>query len=146
MHPVVQDTGLQVANADKNVNSHQLDELTMVCVGYTVPSSSGRNYYELSQRLIPHENYICHGDGQAIVLRYGENSMVYAGLYDEQGKLKEAEEMCQRAMSGKQNAVGPGHTSTLDTVNNLGSLYADPGKLKEAEEMYQRALAGGENL
>jgi tetratricopeptide (TPR) repeat protein len=36
------------------------------------------------------------------------------------------------------------HTSTLDTVNNLGQLYADQGKLKETEAMYIRALQGYE--
>ncbi|KAF2262017.1 hypothetical protein CC78DRAFT_535080, partial [Lojkania enalia] len=37
---------------------------------------------------------------------------------------------------------GPEHTSTLGTVNNLGSLYADLGRLDEAEKMYQHALRG----
>ena len=36
---------------------------------------------------------------------------------------------------------GPDHSSTLDTVNNLGVL-ADQGKLDEAEKMYRRALQG----
>ncbi len=36
----------------------------------------------------------------------------------------------------------PKHTSTLDTVNNLGNLYKDRGKLKEAEAMYVWALQG----
>ncbi len=44
-------------------------------------------------------------------------------------------------MAGKEEALGPKHTSTLDTVNNLGLLYADQGKLEEAEQMYDRALA-----
>jgi tetratricopeptide (TPR) repeat protein len=56
--------------------------------------------------------------------------------------LKEAEEMYQRALAGKEKALGPEHTSTLQTVNNLGNLYKNQGKRKEAEEMYQRALAG----
>ncbi|KAH0535978.1 hypothetical protein FGG08_007115, partial [Glutinoglossum americanum] len=60
------------------------------------------------------------------------------------GKLDEAEEMYQRALQGKEKAWGPDHTSTLDTVNNLGNLYADQGKLDEVEEMYQRALQGYE--
>ena len=47
-------------------------------------------------------------------------------------------------MTGKEKAWGPDHTSTLDTVNNLGSLYADQGKMNEAEEMYLRALTGKE--
>jgi len=45
---------------------------------------------------------------------------------------------------GKEKAWGPEHTSTLDTVNNLGILYRNQGKLVEAEEMYQRALDGKE--
>jgi hypothetical protein len=36
------------------------------------------------------------------------------------------------------------HTSTLNTVNNLGLLYVDQGKMMEAEEMYMRVLRGKE--
>src|SRR5256885_10434442 len=49
-----------------------------------------------------------------------------------------------RALVGKEKALGPDHTSTLATVNNLGNLYRDQGKLAEAEQMYVRALAGRE--
>lgn len=45
-----------------------------------------------------------------------------------------------RQLAGKEEALRPDHTSTLDTVNNLGNLYKVQGKLEEAEEMYQRAL------
>ncbi|KAF4888261.1 Nephrocystin-3 [Colletotrichum fructicola] len=65
-------------------------------------------------------------------------------LYSDQGRLKEAEGMYQRALQGREKALGPDHTSTLDTVNNLGNLYSDQGRLKEAEGMYQRALQGRE--
>ncbi|CAG8884107.1 unnamed protein product, partial [Penicillium egyptiacum] len=41
-------------------------------------------------------------------------------------------------------ALGPNHTSTLRTVDNLGVLYASQGKLDEAEQMHIRALAGKE--
>lgn len=37
--------------------------------------------------------------------------------------------MYERALRGYEEALGPKHTSTLDTVNNLGLLYADQGKL-----------------
>jgi Tetratricopeptide repeat len=46
--------------------------------------------------------------------------------------------------TGRVKALGPDHTSTLDTVNNLGNLYRDQGKLPESEKMYLRALAGRE--
>jgi len=50
--------------------------------------------------------------------------------------------MYQRALQGYEKAWGPEHTSTLNTVNNLGNLYADLGRLDEAEKMYQRASDG----
>ena len=52
--------------------------------------------------------------------------------------------MYRRALEGKEKAWGPEHTSTLDTVNNLGNLYANQGKMQEAEAMYRRALEGYE--
>ncbi|GKT67558.1 NB-ARC and TPR domain protein [Colletotrichum tofieldiae] len=65
-------------------------------------------------------------------------------LYSDQGRLKEAEAMYDRALHGKEKALGPYHTSTLSTVNNLGLLYNIQVRLKEAEEMYERALQGYE--
>ena len=58
--------------------------------------------------------------------------------------MKEAEEMYVRALRGYEEAWGVKHTSTLDTVNNLGALYWKQDKMKEAEEMYVRALRGYE--
>jgi tetratricopeptide (TPR) repeat protein len=55
-----------------------------------------------------------------------------------------AVQMYQRALQGFEKAWGPEHTSTLDTVNNLGNLYVSLGRLDEAEKMYQRALQGFE--
>ncbi|KAE9566034.1 hypothetical protein CGMCC3_g17791 [Colletotrichum fructicola] len=68
----------------------------------------------------------------------------FGNLYSDQGRLKEAEAMYERALQGREKALGPDHTSTLDTVNNLGILYSDQGRLKEAEAMYERALQGCE--
>jgi tetratricopeptide (TPR) repeat protein len=48
------------------------------------------------------------------------------------------------ALHGKEKALGPDHTSTLDTVNNLGLLYEDQGKLDAAEKILERALRGYE--
>ena len=60
------------------------------------------------------------------------------------GRLKEAEAMYIRALKGCEKAWGAEHTSTLDTVNNLGNLYKNQGKMAEAEAMYMRALKGYE--
>ncbi|KAJ5195473.1 uncharacterized protein N7498_008911 [Penicillium cinerascens] len=140
MHPVVQDY------TDRNVDSTQLNRLALISIGYTVLSSSDRNYAGLQQRLIPHANHVLHGNWS----RENVDNEVWGALtqlgnlYSDQGKLKEAEEMYQRVLAGREKALGPDHTSTLNIVHNLGVLYSDQGKLKEAEEMYQRVLAGRE--
>ncbi|SLM39072.1 nb-arc and tpr domain protein [Lasallia pustulata] len=56
--------------------------------------------------------------------------------------MAEAEAMYRRALEGSEKAWGPEHTSTLDTVDNLGNLYNNQGKMAEAEAMYRRALEG----
>jgi hypothetical protein len=43
MHLVVQDWCIYLTSADKTVNSIYLNELALVCVGYTVPDASVRN-------------------------------------------------------------------------------------------------------
>jgi tetratricopeptide (TPR) repeat protein len=52
--------------------------------------------------------------------------------------------MYQRALQGYENAYGPDHIETLDTVNNIGILYKEQGMLLKAEQVYQRALQGYE--
>ena len=41
--------------------------------------------------------------------------------------------MYRRALDGQEKALGPDHTSTLGTVNNLDRLYRNQGRLQEAE-------------
>ncbi|CAI7648081.1 unnamed protein product [Penicillium discolor] len=100
IHPVVQDWCLHIAKANKNVNPIQLNELAVISVGYTVPSAS--------------DNISLWGAFYSL-----------GDLYSHQGKLKEAEEMYQRALKGYEKALGPDHMSTLHTANNFGNLYRD---------------------
>jgi hypothetical protein len=51
--------------------------------------------------------------------------------------------MYQRALAGWEKALGPDHTSTLDTVHNLGNLYRDQGKL-QAEPVPQSSQRSAE--
>ncbi|KAJ1715653.1 hypothetical protein NYO67_2124 [Aspergillus flavus] len=145
--PVLQDWCHHVA--DYNNLTSQLHELALMSVGYMVPHNSEREYAEIQQRLLPHANYLIsrekdHWQNDTIDM-WSALHMI-GDLYADQGKLKEAEEMYQRALVGKEKALGPDHSSTLGTVNNLGVLYKTQGKLKEAEEMYQRDLAGKKAL
>jgi hypothetical protein len=66
-------------------------------------------------------------------------------LYEKQGKLKETEEMFQRALNGYKKALGPDHSLTLNTVRILDNLYTDQGKLKEAQHMTTATVVRFEN-
>ncbi|KAJ5281307.1 hypothetical protein N7478_006679 [Penicillium angulare] len=146
MHPVVQDWCFHMASIDMDTNPTQLSELALICVGYSVPMASERDYAELERRLLPHATALYTRKFSAAA----DNIAVLGGLhrlgslYSDQGRLKEAEEMYQRALAGYEKVLGPDHMSTLDIVNDLGNLYSDQEKLKEAEEIYQRALVGYE--
>jgi tetratricopeptide (TPR) repeat protein len=91
---------------------------------------------------------------QLVHQRFLENDMIYhpapdkldqvsrvSQLLQNQIQLAAAERMYLRALTGYEKALGPNHTSTLETVHNLGSLYYDQNKVVEAEQMYMRALA-----
>ncbi|KAH7126725.1 hypothetical protein B0J11DRAFT_460046 [Dendryphion nanum] len=138
----------------------ELSQLAVIAVGWAVPHNSTRSYWFIQRRLLPHAQ-ACSGwivEGQA-AQRLGNSGgcgvdsktqvsldavHLLGLLYVDQGKLDEAEKMYKRALEGKEEALGPKHTSTLDTVNNLGALYRDQGKLVEAEKMFKWALEGYE--
>ena len=144
MHPVVQEWCIHLADIETNMDSAQVDELALISVGYSVPSSSVRNYSELQQRLIPHANYVRHGNWSSDNLAVLGALLGLGNLYKDQGKLKDAEEMYNQALAGYEKALGPDHMSTLDALDNLGSLYRDQDRLWEAEKISQRALSGRE--
>ncbi|KZL68508.1 kinesin light chain 1 [Colletotrichum incanum] len=55
--------------------------------------------------------------------------------------------MYKQALQGREKALGPDHTLTLKTINNLGTLYKDQDQFKEAEAMiYIPALNTLQNL
>src|SRR5438034_457792 len=71
-----------------------------------------------------------------------ESATTLASFYQNHCRYQEAEAMYERALAGCEKALGPDHTSTLNTVNSLGNLYSDQGRLAEAEAMYERQQAG----
>jgi tetratricopeptide (TPR) repeat protein len=131
------------------------EELFLVAIGIValaVPFKSDNEYWVLERRLLPHSVQIYQWHLRDKWFQLDQVSNPYQGwmfsrlgaLYDDQGKLVEAEQMYERALQGKEKARGPEHTSTLSIVNNLGNLYALQGKLVEAKQMYERALQGKE--
>ncbi|NOT31391.1 MAG: CHAT domain-containing protein [Planctomycetes bacterium] len=67
-------------------------------------------------------------------------------LLYEQGDLREATALLERALLIQQEVLGPEHADTLSTVNTLGVLYWNRGELATARTMYERAFEARERL
>jgi tetratricopeptide (TPR) repeat protein len=135
--------------------NHQIDArrywLAFDCVASHIGADDWEHLSAIRyQRFTGHAKRLVHGRFHVAARQQSSvgsrlNSMVeLAELLRQRVQYDAAEEMCLRALAGYEKALGRDHTSTLDTVNNLGNLYGAQGKLGEAEEMYLRALAGYE--
>ncbi|KAH6383964.1 hypothetical protein HBI60_252390 [Parastagonospora nodorum] len=130
----------------------ELGYLAARLVASIVPLKSDAEFSKKRKRLMAHgirvSIWIEEGSGsdkerviKALIMPGYLHSLGY--LFQDNDRQR-AVQMYQRALQGYEKAWGPEHTSTLNTVNNLGVLYKNLGRLDEAEKMYQRALQGKE--
>ncbi|KAF2736513.1 HET-domain-containing protein [Polyplosphaeria fusca] len=143
VHSCVHSWTISVLNSEWD---DSLAQLALTCVASEVPSRDVDEWWLLEQRLLQHvarhERLITNGKVDTRGIEWAMHNL--GDYYADQGRLAEAEAMYDRALQGREEALGAKHTSTLDTVNNLGNLYKDQGRLAEAEAMYDRALHGYE--
>jgi tetratricopeptide (TPR) repeat protein len=149
MHPVLHKWCYQLSEGDKKRN---LCCLAVGLVASNVSSKSDSKFWNARKRILAHGIRV----GIWIIEDFSRDAIEFVEapiqpwmfhnlgyLLSDESKL-EAEKMYERALKGYEKVFGPEHTSTLITVNNLGSLYTTLGKLDEAEKMYERALKGYE--
>jgi tetratricopeptide (TPR) repeat protein len=148
LHVCVHDWTLNDLNQEVEVTFYRL---ALDCLSYHVPASDWGNLSsEAYTRFTPHATRLAHGRFMIILdqQRFSQKEFAkvepIAELLYRKGQFTATESIQRLLLTSKELALGPDHSSTLNTVNNLGSLYADQGKLGEAERMYQRALAGYE--
>ena len=148
MHACVHDWA--VAELNKVINTEQY-WYTFDCVAASIGKDGWDSLDQLSySRRVAHAERLVHDRFHANDLTHDigfdrlDAASWIAQLLTKQVQLAKAERMYLRVLAGKEKALGPDHTSTLDTVNNLGTLYHDQGKLEKAEQIYLRALAGKE--
>ena len=144
LHTCVHDWTLEYLN-------HKFDlekcRIAIHCVATNVSDRSEAEYWVSNRRVLPHAHRVDHVRFKAAIDWDGiepGDMFRFAALYRESDSNEEAEEMYKRILQGYEQAWGPEHTSTLNTVNNLDALYADQGKMAKAEEMYKRVLEGKE--
>ena len=58
------------------------------------------------------------------------------------GKLNEAEQLYQEALTGSRATLGNQHPTTLASMVNLGGLVMDLGNLEVAEPLLREAFDG----
>ncbi|KAK9423613.1 putative Tetratricopeptide repeat domain protein [Seiridium unicorne] len=118
---------------------NDLGKLAVERVASRVTSQDDVYTWLLQRRLLSHAMISC------ATLQSSDEDVSWAlhnlgNLFANQNKIQEAKETYLRALRGYER--GPGHTSTLSTINNLGLIYVDEGKPQEAEKMFLRALRG----
>ncbi|KAL2115914.1 hypothetical protein VTJ04DRAFT_10169 [Mycothermus thermophilus] len=150
MHPVVHRWASHIQDS---AAKKEFLRLAVMAIGILVPDEDSRDYWVVHQRLLPHVERCSWWIGEISKKGWSFDDTTSLGaihnlgkLLYHQGRLTEAESMYQRALEGKEKALGRNHLLTLDTVSNLGVLYEAQGRLTEAEPMYQRALEGCEKV
>ncbi|KAH6633953.1 hypothetical protein B0J18DRAFT_414818 [Chaetomium sp. MPI-SDFR-AT-0129] len=147
IHPVMHRWTSSIQDSDEKA---EYIRLALRVIGSSVPINTTDADWRLQRRLLPHAEQCSWWMGQISGTEWSmEEALLDAmqmlgSLYVDQGRLKEAEAMYERALQGREKALGKDHTTTLTTVNLLGSLYIQQGRLEESEAMYERALQGHE--
>jgi tetratricopeptide (TPR) repeat protein len=130
----------------------ELERTVLSCVVASIPCYKDPKRCAIQRRLLPHAIKCVEVVQYNVGLpsdhnqQYIEDLVRLGWLLSDQGKLKEAEIIFQRALDSREKVLGPEHVSTLDIVHNLGNVYAKQDKLKEAMFMHQRALQGYEKV
>jgi len=64
---------------------------------------------------------------------------ILAGVYEEQGKYQQAEELLRRSVDIKETGFGPTHPLTATTTSSLASVLIYQGEYDEAEKLLVNA-------
>ena len=115
---------------------YDLAKLALKFVGSHVPGNESAKRWLTQRRLLQHAARCSHAVLNGMVTDDGMEWALYnlGLLYADQDKLDEAEKMYQCALRGEEKALGPDHTSTLDTVTQLGHSLPFPGQAGRGRE------------
>jgi hypothetical protein len=149
LHPLVADwIRLQTLLEDRE--TYALEAMEILCRYFDMSDYESMPYIGLTEVVSQVDAYIrCTEDFLPNCIKWGlalvrSAADVSAKMYRRAERLDQSLVLCWRVLDWRKKALGPDHTSTLSTVNNLGTLYEARGNLVDAEEMYRRALTGCE--
>jgi tetratricopeptide (TPR) repeat protein len=143
IHAVVHEWSLY--NIVDDETKEQLCERAICIVAESIPPTKDAGDMQAARKQLPHARMAAtrHVKMREVAnLELKLHQVAY--FMQDWESSQEVESLYVRALRGFEEAWGAKHTSTLDTVNNLGTLYWKQGKMNEAEEMLLRALRGFE--
>ncbi|TGJ80012.1 hypothetical protein E0Z10_g8754 [Xylaria hypoxylon] len=125
---------------------NDLAKFAVMCIASHVLNEQSAQWWITQRRLLPHAaKYSC--DSLDEILDNG-TAWVFSklgDLYFGQVKLKEAEELYQRALRIFEGTLGPNHLIVLGQIYTLACVYTGQGRLDQAELMLQRGLQVAED-
>ena len=145
MHSCVHSWTVSVLNKEWD---ESLAKLALTCIASEIPSNDEKDWWLLQRRLLQHalrhEQFITDGKVKTEGMEWTLHCL--GDLYEDQGKLAEAEAMYTRALQGYEEALGPKLVSSyipaLNTMANLGNVYSMTSEKDMAKTVYTRALSG----
>ena len=94
------------------------------------------------ERFLPHALLCLHQAGNAssplVLASLAHKVAAYLG---DHGRYLEADPLFQRALSMREQVLGPDHPDVARTLHDLANLYRAQGKYLEADLLYRRALS-----
>jgi len=73
-----------------------------------------------------------------------DEACTLGNTFSRHGRYKQAVELYERALAGREKALGVDHPDTLSTVHNMAFVFGKQGHDEKALEWYERALVGEE--
>jgi tetratricopeptide (TPR) repeat protein len=141
IHPVVHDWSLH--NIKDEEAREALCARAIRIVANKVLLLGGNDQLLGAQALLPHARMVATRlEKQPGLTRLEYEIYVTAYFMKKWESSRAVEVLYVRALRGYEEALGAKHTSTLDTVYNLGNLYRDNGEVSKARQMYARAVEG----
>jgi len=112
----------------------------VLAVNAAFPASEHKTWPQC-ERLLPHALMAARNSEQFPVVSEEAGHLLYeTALYlQDRARYQEAESLYQRALSIREQRLGPEHPDVALTLNGLARLYYDQSRYTEAVPLYQRA-------
>lgn len=149
MHPVVHDWCFNRKLDERK----SIFQLVIITVASAIVDKGKDRPATILRRLFPHCDRVLRlvqefesDFNKGVEMKWLADSSHYVGLvFQEFGKLGEAESMCKLSLVQKSKILGTEHPSTIETLTALGTIYYDQNKLEMSRQTLEMAMSMAKN-